>query len=57
MLCPDPKSYILPLVLSVMGIISMVLECYLGKTEKIKAGSILELIWNIIIKIISRIKK
>lgn len=38
-------------------IIGLALEAYLGKTDKVKSGSILELIFNLIIAIMRKKKE
>lgn len=41
----------------ILTIIGLVLEAYLGKTNKTKSGSILELIFNLIIAIMRKKKE
>jgi hypothetical protein len=49
MTCEFTNEWVAWLIFAVLQLLYMKLEYYLGKTDKVKAGSLLELIYNLFI--------
>jgi hypothetical protein len=49
MTCEFTHEWVAWLIFAVLQLLYMKLEYYLGKTDKVKAGSLLELIYNLFI--------
>lgn len=43
------------IIFSVISLVGMLLEAWVGKTDKIKAGSILELLFNLVLGAVKKL--